>query len=90
MFIFETKFTIEPKRSLSVLKIFGPKEIDSFRFQIFFRDFKKFCFVLEICKLNQNVFVLFLSFWIKWKRFAFAKKSWNTSKSFGFVSKFLE
>jgi hypothetical protein len=40
IFVFETKFIIEPKRSPSVLKIFGPKEIDSFCFQIFFETTK--------------------------------------------------
>jgi hypothetical protein len=45
--VFETKFIIEPKRSLSDLKIFGPKAIDLFSFQIFFGDYKKFCFVFR-------------------------------------------
>jgi hypothetical protein len=48
IFVFETKFIIEPKRSLSDLKIFG---------------------------LNSNILLLL-------------KKSWNTSKSFGFVPKY--
>jgi hypothetical protein len=48
-FVFETKFIIEPKHSLSDLKFFG---------------------------LNRNVLLLL-------------KKSWNTSKSFGFVPTFL-
>jgi hypothetical protein len=50
IFVFKTKFIIEPKRSLSDLKIFG---------------------------LYSNVLLLL-------------KKSWNTSKSFGFVPNFLE
>jgi hypothetical protein len=50
IFVFETKFIIEPKRSLSDLKFFG---------------------------LISKVLLLL-------------KKSWNTSKSFGFVPKFLE
>jgi hypothetical protein len=50
IFVFETKFIIEPKRSLSDLNFFG---------------------------LYSNVLLLL-------------KKSWNTSKSFGFVQKFLE
>jgi hypothetical protein len=50
IFVFETKFIIEPKCSLSDLKFFG---------------------------LNGNVLLLL-------------KKSWNRSKSFGFVPKFLE
>ncbi len=50
IFVFETKFIIEPKHSLSDLKFFG---------------------------LYSNVLLLL-------------KKSWNTSKSFGFVPKLLE
>jgi hypothetical protein len=34
IFVFETKFIIEQKRSLSDLKIFGPKAIDLFSFQV--------------------------------------------------------
>jgi hypothetical protein len=63
--VFETKFIIEPKRSLSDLKIFGPKTIDLFSFQTFFETTKSSVLFLEICELNQNVLVLFLSFWIK-------------------------
>jgi hypothetical protein len=49
IFVFETKFIIEKKRSLSDLKFFG---------------------------LYSNILLLL-------------KKRWNTSKSFGFVPKFL-
>jgi hypothetical protein len=56
MFVFEIKFVIEPKRSLSKKKIFGPKETGLFHIQNFFETKKKFCFVLEICKINQKVF----------------------------------
>jgi hypothetical protein len=65
IFVFETKFIIEPKRSLSDFKIVGPKAISFFSFQIFFETPKRSVLVLEICELNQNVLVLFLSFWIK-------------------------
>jgi hypothetical protein len=41
---FETKFIIGTKRSLSDLKIFGPKAIGLFSFQIFLDTTKKFCF----------------------------------------------
>jgi hypothetical protein len=45
IFVFGTKFIVGSKRSLSVLKIFGPKEIDLFCFQIFFEISKVlFCF----------------------------------------------
>jgi hypothetical protein len=40
IFVFGTKFIVDSKRSLSVHKIFGPKEIDLFRFQIFFETTK--------------------------------------------------
>jgi hypothetical protein len=65
IFVFETKFIIRPKCSLSDLKIFGPKAIDLFSFQIFFEITKSSVLFLEICELNQNVLVLFLSFWMK-------------------------
>jgi hypothetical protein len=65
IFIFETKFIIEPKRSLSDFKILGTKVISFFSFQIFFETSKCSVLVLEICELTQNVLVLFLSFWIK-------------------------
>ncbi len=64
-FVFETKFIIEPKRSLSVFKILGLKAISFFSFQIFFETSKRSVLVLEICELCQNVLVLFLSLWIK-------------------------
>ncbi len=60
-----TKFIIEPKRSLSDLKIFGPIAIDFFSFQIFFVTSKSSVPVLEICALNHNVLVLFQNFLIK-------------------------
>jgi hypothetical protein len=60
--VFETKFIIEPKHSLSDLKIFGPKAIDLFSFQIFFETTKSLVLFVEICELNQNVFKIF---WIK-------------------------
>ncbi len=59
------KFTIEPKRSLSQFKILEPKAFSFFSFQIFFDISKRSVLVLEICELNQNVLVLFLSFWNK-------------------------
>jgi hypothetical protein len=65
IFVFETKFIIKPKRSLSDFKILGPKAISFFSFQITFETSKRTVLVLEICELNQNVFVLFLDFWIK-------------------------
>ncbi len=65
IFIFETKFIIKPKRPLSDLKIFGQKAIDLFSFRIFFETTKSSVLFLEIWEKNQNVFVLFLSFWIK-------------------------
>jgi hypothetical protein len=37
IFVFSTKFIVEPKRSLSDLKIFCPKAIDFSSFQIFLR-----------------------------------------------------
>jgi hypothetical protein len=40
IFVIGTKFIVVSKRSLSVLKIFGPKEIDLFRFQFFFETTK--------------------------------------------------
>ncbi len=47
--------------------------------------------VLKNSGTHQNVLVLFQSFWIQWKSSAFVlKKFWNTSKRFGFVSKFLD
>ncbi len=65
IFVFETKFIIEPKRTLSDFKILGPMAISFFSFQIFFETSKRSVLVLEICELNQNVLVLLLSFWIK-------------------------
>jgi hypothetical protein len=65
IFIFETKFIIKPKLNLPDLKLFGQKSIDLFSFQIFFETTKSSVLFLEIWELNQNVFVLFLSFWIK-------------------------
>jgi hypothetical protein len=65
IFVFETKFIIKPKRSLSDFKILGPKALSFFSFKIFFETSKRSVLVLEICELNQNVLVLFLSFWIK-------------------------
>jgi hypothetical protein len=62
IFVFDTKFIIEPKQSHSDLKIFGPKAIDLFSFQIFFETTKSFVLFVEICELNQNVFKIF---WIK-------------------------
>jgi hypothetical protein len=62
LFIFETKFIIGTKRSLSDLKIFGPKAIGLFSFQIYLETTKNFVLILEICELNPNVLVLFLSF----------------------------
>ncbi len=43
---FKSKFWIETKRFLSVLKIFGPKAFVLFRFQNFFKLSK--CFVLSL------------------------------------------
>jgi hypothetical protein len=56
----------------------------------FFLDYKKFCFVLEISELNQNIFVLFLYFSKIFGRnrnvpHLVYKQYWNTSKRFGFV-----
>ena len=65
IFVFEKKFIIEPKRSLSDFKILDPKAFSFFSFQIFFETSKRSVLVLEICELNQNVLVLFLSFWNK-------------------------
>ncbi len=65
IFVFETKFIIEPKRYLSDFKILGPKAISFFSFQFFFETSKRSDLVLEICELNHNVLALFLSFWIK-------------------------
>jgi hypothetical protein len=62
MFVFETKFIIGTKHSLSDLKIFGPKAIGLFSFQIFLEITKSSVLFLEICELNPNVLVLFLSF----------------------------
>ncbi len=65
IFVFETKFVIEPKRSLSDFKILDQKAFIFYSFQIFFETLKRSVLVLEICELNQNVLVLFLSFWNK-------------------------
>ena len=62
IFVFETKFIIGTKRSLSDLKIFGPKAIGLFSFQTFLETRKSSVLILEICELNPNVLVLFLSF----------------------------
>ena len=61
IFVFETKFIIGTKNSLSDLKVFGPKAIGLFSFQIFRETTKSFVLFLEICELNPNVLVLFLS-----------------------------
>jgi hypothetical protein len=63
--VFETKFIIKTKRSLSDLKNFGPKAIGLFSFKNFFESTKSSVLFLETCEQNPNVFVLFLSFWIK-------------------------
>jgi hypothetical protein len=65
IFVFEKKFIIEPKHSLSDFKILDPKAFSFFSFQIFFETSKHSVLVLEIYELNQNVLVLFLSFWNK-------------------------
>jgi hypothetical protein len=59
MFVFEIKSVIEPKRSLSKRKIFGPKETSLFHIQNFFETKKKvlFCF--------RNLQNKSKSFWIK-------------------------
>jgi hypothetical protein len=62
IFVLETKFIIKPKRSLSDLKILGPKAISFFSLTIFFPTYKRSVLVLEICELNQNVLALFLGF----------------------------
>ena len=62
---FLEQIIIKSKRSLSDLKIFSPKAIDLFYFQIFFETTKSYVLFLEICELNQNILVLFQSFWIK-------------------------
>ena len=62
---FLNKIHCRTKRSLSDLKIFGPKAIDFFSFQIFAETSKSSVLVLEICELNPNVLVLFKIFWIK-------------------------
>jgi hypothetical protein len=62
IFVFETKFIIGTKNSLSDLKVFGPKAIGLFSFQIFRETTKSFVLFLEICELNPNVLVLFPSF----------------------------
>ncbi len=41
------------------------KAFSFFSFQIFFETSKRSVLVLEICELNQNVLLLFLSFWNK-------------------------
>ncbi len=47
--------------------------------------------VLKNSGTNQNVLVLFQKFLDLMEKFCFCfKKFWNTSKRFGFVSKFLE
>jgi hypothetical protein len=47
IFVFETKFIIGTKRSLSDLKISGPKAIGLFSIQIFLEITKNFCFVFR-------------------------------------------
>jgi hypothetical protein len=116
IFIFETKFVIQPKCSLSDLNIAVQKPIDLFSFQNFFETTKSSVLFVEICELNQNVLVLliffllisnillllkkvgthqkflvlFQNFGINRNVLLLPKKSWSTSKSFGFVPKFLE
>jgi hypothetical protein len=62
IFVFETKFIIGTNRSLSDLKIFGPKVFGLFSFQIFLETTKSSVLILEICEINPNVLVLFVSF----------------------------
>ena len=57
IFVFEKKFIIEQKLSLSDFKILDPKEFSFFSFQIFFGTSKRSVLVLEICELNQNVLI---------------------------------
>jgi hypothetical protein len=61
IFVFETKFIIKTKSSLPDFKIFGPKAIGLFSFQIFLETTKSSVLFLEICELNPNT----KSFWIK-------------------------
>ncbi len=59
IFVFETKFWIETKRFLSVLKIFGPKAFVLFHSN-FFKTAKSFFFVFKKpwCNLKRFGFVL--------------------------------
>ena len=58
-------------------------------FQNFKIKWKSSAFVLKNSGTNQNVLVLFQNFLDLIEKFCFCfKKFWNTSKRFGFVSKF--
>ncbi len=60
IFVFDHKITYQIKTLSLSLKSFGRKEIVLFIFQKLFWVNKKLCFVLDICELNPNIFVLFL------------------------------
>ncbi len=81
IFVFETKFIIEPKRSLSDLKLFGLysnvllllktswKTSKSFGFvPKVFEKIKTFCFCKKEVGTHQKVLILFQNFWNKQKR----------------------
>ncbi len=57
--VFKSKFWIETKRFLSVLKIFGPKAFVLFRFQIFCKLSKRFVLSLKNPGAICNVLVSF-------------------------------
>jgi hypothetical protein len=81
IFLFETKFSIEPKRSLSDLTFFGLfsnfllllkkswNTSKSFGFVLkFFEKIETFCFGKKEVGTHQKVLVLFQKFWNKRKR----------------------
>jgi hypothetical protein len=53
--LFKSKFWIETKRFLSVLKIFGPKAFVLFRFQKYFKLSKRFVLISKQLEANKIV-----------------------------------
>ena len=53
--VFKSKFWIETKHILSVLKIFGPKAFVLFRFQKYFKLSKRFVLISKQLEANKNV-----------------------------------
>ncbi len=104
IFVFDTKFIIEPKRTLSDLKFFGLYSKVLLLLKKSWNTSKSFCFVPKIfekietfffCKkevgTHQKVLVLFQNFWNKQKRSTLASGTHqNVLVSFRFLASISE